>query len=265
MAARPNTRICDLSVIPSQAQQQALDALEQLGGKPVLLQENAKLPNQSKIHIASAAEPVHVLTYNPTAAPELPYHVCFQCRMAERAMRSAQDEKFNVAGTTETYSRVQKLVRQKKAIPDHMVETYSQMITDGLGVQLRSMPIGIRIDRQLYDTHPELRDLQKSAAERSMKEGVGCLQPSVRMLAPDKIFHASVGMNSAFALMWSRLWDDESHVVPYRLAGFLELGEKLLARLDSLPDSPTHDRELVSAWASILGIEDLYEIGPVGL
>lgn len=250
---------------PSQAQQQALNALEQLGGKPVVLQENGNLPNQSKIHIAAADEPVHVLAYNPAAAPELPYHVCFQCGMAERTMRSALDERFNVAGTAETYSRVQKLVRQKKAIPDHMVATYSQMITDGLGVQLRSMPIGIRIDRQLHEMRPELRGLQKTAAERSMKENVGCLHPSVRMLAPDKIFHATVGMNSAFALMWSRLWGDESHVVPYRLAGFLELGEQLLARLDGIPDSPTHDRELVGAWASLLGIEDLYQIGPVGL
>lgn len=250
---------------PSEAQQQALNAIEQLGGKPVVLQEDSKLPNQAKIHIASSAEPVHVVSYSPAAVPELPYLVCFQCGLAERALTSAPDERFNVASTPDTYSRVQKLVREKKAVREDMVPTYSRMITDGLGTQLRSMPIGIRVDRVLYQMHPELHALQKSSAERSMKENAGCLHPNVRALAPDLILNASVGMNAAFALGWSRLWGEDVHVVPYRMAGFLELGERLIDALDSIPDSPTHDRELISTWAAILGVDHLYQIGPVGL
>jgi hypothetical protein len=168
---------------PSQAQQNAIEALEQLGGKPVVLQGNASLSNQAKIHIASGAEPAHVLTYNPASASELPYLVCFQCSLAERALRSARDERFNVASTPETYTRVQKLVRDKQAIPESMVPTYSQMITDGLGIQLRSMPIGIRADGVLYDAHPELRDMQRVIAERQLKESIGCLSPSIKAMA----------------------------------------------------------------------------------
>ena len=92
---------------PLEAQQQALDVLEQIGGKPVVLKEDSQLPNQARIHIASSAEPVHVLSYNPTARSELPYLVCFQCGLAERGLKSAPDERFNVASTTYTYSRVQ--------------------------------------------------------------------------------------------------------------------------------------------------------------
>jgi hypothetical protein len=250
---------------PAESQQRALDALEKLGGKPVVLRENADFPNHARIHIAAENEPAHVLTYKPAAAPELPYLVCFQCGLAERALRSARDERFNVASTPETYTRVQKLVRNKKTIPEDMVATYSQMITDGLGVQLRSMPIGIRVDRVLYETHPELRGMQRFIAERQLKESVGCLSPSIKEMAPELIFNASVGMNAALALEWSRLWNEDAHVVPYRLAGHVRLGERLLAALDAIPDTPHHDRELVSSWAEVLGVDSLYSIGPVGL
>jgi hypothetical protein len=249
----------------TEAQQAALESLEQLGGKPVVLREDPRLPNQAKIHVAANHEPAHVLTYSPAAAQELPYLVCFQCGLAERVLRSARDERFNVASTPETYKQVERLVRQKKAIPEDMVATYSQMITDGLGIQLRSMPAGIRIDRVLYQAHPELRDMQRVIAERQLKESVGCLSPSIKAMAPELIFNASVGMNAAWALEWSRLWADDAHAVPYRLAGHTVLGERLLETLGAIPDSPHHDRELVSSWAAILGVDHLYKIGPVGL
>jgi len=250
---------------PHEAQQAALESLEQLGGKPVVLREQPQLSNHAKIHVAAADEHAHVLTYNPTAASQLPYFVCFQCGLAERALRSARDERFNVASTPETYTRVQRLVREKKTIPDEMVTTYSQMITDGLGTQLRSMPVGIRIDRALYQSHPELRGMQRIIAERQLKESVACLSPSIKAMAPELIFNASVGMNAALALEWSRLWKEDAHMAPYKLAGHVALGEKLLTALDSIPATQHHDRELVSSWAEILGIDRLYEIGPVGL
>lgn len=250
---------------PSEAQQAALESLERLGGKPVVFREQPQLSNHAKIHVAAADEHAHVLTYNPTAASQLPYLVCFQCGLAERALRSARDERFNVASTPETYGRVQRLVREKKTIPEEMVVTYSQMITDGLGTQLRSMPVGIRIDRVLYQSQPELRGMQRVIAERQLKESVGCLSPSIKAMAPELIFIASVGMNAALALEWSRMWNDDAHAVPYRLAGHAAIGERLLASLDAIPDTPHHDRELVSSWAEILGVAGLYAIAPVGL
>jgi len=250
---------------PAEAQQAALNALEELSGKPVILQEDARLPNLARIQIATAARPVHVLSYSPQATAELPYLVCFQCGLAKRSLLAAPDERFNVASTDATYRQVEKLVRRQKAIPDNMIATHSQIITDGLGTQLRSMPIGIRVDRSLFRDHPELRDQQRAAAQQSMKDNVGCLHPSIRAQAPDLFLRATAGMNAAFALAWSRLWHDDAHSVPYRLAGFIEQGEEILAALDAIPDSPTHDRELVSKWANLLKIDHLYQVGPVGL
>jgi hypothetical protein len=250
---------------PAEAQQAALDQLEHLGGKPVVLQANEQLSNQAKISLASSTQPAHVLTYHPAFVHELPYLVCFQCVMAERTLKSAADERFNVASTPDTYRRVQKLVQDKGVIPQDMVTTYSQMVTDGLGTQLRSMPIGIRVDRVIHASHPELHEMQRTIAEKQLTEAAGCLHPNVKAMAPDLLFKASVGMNAALALAWSRLWGDDKHVVPYRLSGHVGMGEKLLDQLDEIPDAPTNDRELVTSLATLLGVEDLYRIGPVGL
>jgi hypothetical protein len=197
---------------PAQAQQHALNELEDLGGKPVVLQEDASLPNLARIQIATAARSVHVLSYNPKAAPELAYLVCFQCELTKRALMAAPDERFNVASNDDTYRQVEKLVQQMKAVPAAMVQSYSRIITDGLGTQLRSMPIGIRADRDLFHAHPELRDQQRACAERSMKENVGCLHPNIRSQAPELILQASATMNAAFALAWGRLWNEDAIV-----------------------------------------------------
>ena len=163
---------------PAQAQQAALDQLEHLGGKPVVLQANEQLSNQAKISLASSTQPAHVLTYHPAFVHELPYLVCFQCVMAERTLKAAADERFNVASTPDTYQRVQKLVQDKGVIPQDMVTTYSQMVTDGLGTQLRSMPIGIRVDRVIHASHPELHEMQRTevlGSERLTGAALDCL------------------------------------------------------------------------------------------
>ena len=58
---------------PAEAQQAALDQLEHLGGKPVVLQAKEQLSNQAKISLASSTQPAHVLTYHPAFVHELPY------------------------------------------------------------------------------------------------------------------------------------------------------------------------------------------------
>jgi hypothetical protein len=250
---------------PAEAQQAALNALEQLGGKPVVLREDGTLSNKSKISLASATQPAHVLSYQPSAVHELPYLVCFQCGLAERSLKSAADERFNVASTPDTSRRVEKLVRDKRVLPEEMVAPYSQMIVDGLGTQLRSMPIGIRVDRSIHERNPELHEMQRTVAMQQLQDGTACLTPSIKELAPELIYDASVAMNAALALFWSSTWGDEAIMVPYRLSGHQALAEVLLERLASIPDAPTYDRELVTEWARLLGVSDLYYVGPVGL
>jgi hypothetical protein len=139
------------------------------------------------------------------------------------------------------------------------------MITDGLGTQLRSVPVGMRVDREIHEEQPSLRVMQRAVAERQLRESAAILKPTVRENAPDLIFRASAGMNAASAVFLSRLLGDDLLLVPYRLAGLVETGEKLVSLLDAIPSSRMHDRELVSSWAAALGVNHLFGIGPVGV
>ena len=112
------------------------------------------------------------------------------------------------------------------------------------------------------EEHPGLR---RRSAVQQLQDGAACLSPSIKEMAPELVYNASVAMNAALAMFWSRAWGDEAHMVPYRLSGHEARGALLLDRLDSIPDVPTHDRELVTEWATLLGVADLYQIGPVGL
>lgn len=255
---------------PTTCQQTALAAVERASGRPVILDADPKLPNEAVIRMATGAAPAHVLKYRTAAEPDLPYLICFQCGMALRAMLAPGDERFNVASTPSTYASVRKLVEEKNptwqgSMPEDVVAHYAKMVTDGLGTQLRSVPVAMRVDREIHDGQPVLRDMQRAVAERQLRENAGVLAPVVRENAPELLYLASASMNAAFAMFWSRLWGSDAILVPYKLAGLVETGEKLVSLLDTMPSDRMHDRELVSAWANTLGIDHLFEIGAVGL
>ena len=88
------------------------------------------------------------------------------------------------------------------------------------------------------------------------------LKPEVREIAPEKIIQATVDMNAGFALYWSRAWNDPLLSVPYKSAGKLEIGGKLLALIDEIPDDPANDKNLIDAWGSQIELNGWYEFLP---
>ena len=73
----------------------------------------------------------------------------------------------------------------------------------GLILQLRSMPISMRVDAWIQRSYPELADQQKKAIVRQLNDNSMPLKPEVREIAPDKSIHSSVDMNAGFALYWA--------------------------------------------------------------
>jgi hypothetical protein len=129
----------------------------------------------------------------------------------------------------------------------------------GIIQQLRSIPVGLRVDGWLRQTYPGLVDQQKTAIDRQLNDNSASLRPDVRQIAPAKIIEANVGMNTAFALFWSRTWNDPLLTIPYKSAGNMAVGEKLMALFDETPDDPAHDKALIDAWGGNVGLTGWYE------
>jgi len=69
-------------------------------------------------------------------------------------------------------------------------------------------------------------------------------------------------MTAAFAAYWARQWNDASVTVPYKAAGYLDVGTKLIFIYDRTPDDPALDVQLVHDWAAELELKGWYEVIP---
>jgi len=250
-----------------EAQNEVLNLVEEISGKPVIIQAEPSLTFHATIKIAAEDAPAHVLLYKTQLEPELPYFACFESGFAIRSFQLPASDRFDVASTATAHAHVDRLVKEhfrkkKRLLPPRVTKQLEQQLVNGLGVQLRSMPVGMRVDAWIHDKYPSLRGMQRTAAIRQINEGAAALAPSIRDISPKKVFNASVSMNAAFALFWSQLWGDETVVTPYKTSGHSKNGEALLALLDDVSSMPASDRELIMTWMNKLDVNGWYKCVP---
>jgi len=145
-------------------EQQFLDRVESASGKPVLLQGDPDFASHATIRIASKDQPAHVLLYKPEQKAVLSYLVASQCEFALRTILANPANQFDLVSRENMPNDVLSLMRKhhegRNDIPVEIVPELAKQFGNGLGLQLRSMPITMRVDKQIHDAHPELRDQQ---------------------------------------------------------------------------------------------------------
>gem|GEM_PF-4015365 len=65
-------------------QDEFLDRVQAISGKPVVLQSDGNFAGHAVIRMATKEHPAHVLLYKPEHQSLLPYLVAFQCELALR-------------------------------------------------------------------------------------------------------------------------------------------------------------------------------------
>jgi hypothetical protein len=184
-------------------QQQFIERVEEASGKPVVLLKDSKFAGHATIKIASKDQPAHLLRYKPEQESVLPYLVAYECESALRTIQADPASQFNLASKPNMLPEVLELMQRhhqgKDDIPSHLVPQLAKQFGNGLGLQLRSMPITMRVDKQLHDAHPELSELQHESIDRQLQENMGALSPRAKVLSPDEIIRPNATMNAAFA------------------------------------------------------------------
>lgn len=142
-------------------------------------------------------------------------------------------------------------------LPAAQLVTFADRLLMGLGMQLRSMPVELRINAWLAERHPELRAVQGVMARLQLQENAKAL--ATRASVPAKVFRASIAMNAATALYWAGFLQDDSLAAPYREAGYLIDGKALLKAWHALDASPEADRALIDAWAIALNLRGWFQ------
>ena len=247
----------------------ATKAVERASGIPVIVQPDPTLKLIARVVIARGTAPAHILLFNPNYGEATDYHIVFQCGYVLRAFQTPAEQRFDIGSTEPSKLETRRLLadhlrRTGLHLPDAVQSQLSEQLYDGLLLQLRSIPIGLRVDAWIRETYPDLADQQKTSAIRQLGENQATLSPQVKAIAPEKIYRASLGMNAALAAFWSRELGDATQVVPFKVAGHLEVGRRLLAIADNEPSESVADRGLIEAWGMELGITGWYAFLPFG-
>jgi hypothetical protein len=251
------------------ATRELIKQVEESTGRPVLVQSDASLKVLATVRMARGSAPAHLVTYNPTGGDASDYLIAFQCGFIIRLFASPAPERFDFAGSKTGRSQTLEAVSaqpeiKKLNLPISAVREYAGRIFDGLMTQLRSVPIGLRVDSWLATDFPELHELQRTFGFRQLQENQQILSAEVRRLAVSPIYEASTAMNAAFAAYWARTLDQPSLVLPYKATG-IRRGEDLLATWDAIHPHPVHDREVIESWGQTLGLAGWYEWVPYAL
>jgi hypothetical protein len=246
-----------------EAMNEVLKAVEQETGKPVVIEADRSLPVHATVAIARGDVPLHVVKYRSAFEPERPYLVSFQCGFILREARCPAESSFEFTGTdigrSEADQAIKDHFRRQPLATGHAQGLRDQLL-HGLLLQIRSMPIGLRVDSWVAKTYPALKDLQRDAVIRQLNENAMTLMPEIRAIAPSRIIAASIGMNAAFATFFSRLWGDPLINQPYMTAGYFAVGEGLLKEFNEIPAEPAHDGELIEAWGELLKIRTWFSL-----
>lgn len=244
-----------------------ISLVEQTTDRPVIVRADSSLKTLATVTIARRGAPAHVVTYNPSASSPPDYLICFQAGFLLRLFANPPSERFDFAESAEGRRHVIAAVAsqpelRKQGLAAAVLQQYGDSLFDGLMTQLRSVPIGLRVDTWIAADLPDLADLQKVYVIRQLQDNQQVLAPAVRRLASSPIYESSVAMNAAFAAYWARAWTQPSFEVPYTVTGASATGQELLRLWDMADADPRHDRSLVDAWASHLGLTGWYQWVP---
>jgi len=238
--------------------------VETLSGCPVEFKPDSSLTLRATFQMARNGAPAHVLKYRPTNDP-IDYWVAYQAGYAIRLFDLPPNERFDFVGTDDGVEQVETLMKTGQPLNEvdkAQLAEFAAMATHWALLNLRSFAIGMRIDQWIYDEYPSLRELQATGIDSLQQENLGLLSMRRGNLSLPVPLLAPV---AACALFADRLLRCATFAIPYRAAGVLESGKELLAVSEAISTNRSHDRELVDAWASAIGMKGWYRWAPFKL
>lgn len=247
--------------------EKVMQQVDDVTGLPVLVNADPSLKLIATSTIARGSAAAHLISFNPAVSASADYVICFQCGFILRTFSVPASERVDLQGTWRGRKDAEKLLADhlrgsKLSLPKETKAYLRDQMFDGLLRQLRSVPIGLRVDSWIALEYPELADQQRTIIGRQLNENMAALSPEIRRFAPAKVFNANLAMNSAFAAYWARAWSDPPLLSPYRAMGSPGSGDLLLKSFDEIPDVPTSDRILMATWGDQLGLSGWCEFAP---
>lgn len=251
----------------SETTRQVLRLVQDRSGIPVHVEPDLSLPGTilARVVMARGALALHRVSYRPDSSSPPDYLICAQAGFILRLFDTPPEKRFDFAASPEGDAAIERLVKAHpvgKALPPQALPQLCQILRDGLLNHLRSIPLGMRVDRWLATEFPALAELQQASILRQLQDSVATLEPQHRQVSPQKIYAATEAVSAAFAAYWAGRLNQPQLALPFKAAGYLQAGQELLAIWESTPDVAENDRVIIDAWAEKLGIAGWYQWVP---
>ena len=205
--------------------------------------------------------PFHRIGYRPSASATPDYLIVYQCGFLLRAYAVPAQVRFDFASTDYAEATVRQWVQNNPKTPNlatSVADGLTGFLSNGILSQLRSVPVGLRVDSWILSEFPDLAPLQRQAIFRQLDDNAAALRPDVLASMPDQALDTSIAMNVAFALYWAEKFKHPQIALPYQAAGRLDAGRELLDIWQNIPDDPAKDMELIDTWADKLNLAGWY-------
>jgi hypothetical protein len=251
----------------SETTRMVLRLVEARSGLPVHVEPDPNLPGTilAKVEMARGALALHRVTYRPHSSSPPDYLICQQAGFILRLFATPPEKRLDFAPSPAGRDAVEHLVRGHPvagSLPPQALPQLSGMLLDGLLSHLRSVPVGMRVDRWLATDFPELATEQKSSIFRQIQDAVATLAPQHRQVAPQKIYDATQAISAAFVAFWAEQFNQPQLTLPFKSTGYYQTGQDLLAVWKSTPEAAENDRAIIDAWAEKLGIAGWHQWVP---
>jgi len=247
--------------------EKVLRLVEARTGLPVHVQPDASLPGNllAKVTMARGQMPFHQVDFQPNRSASPDYLIVFQCGFILRHYGVAPTDRVDFTGTPLAEQTVQDWVRNNPKTPGiakPSADGLTSFLVNGILSQLRSVPVGMRVELWILNEYPELEPLQRAAVMKQLEDNVAGLRPQVQAMMPDQALAANLSMSAAYALFWAEKLGQPQLTLPYRASGHLEAGQALYEIWRDVPSDPSQDRSLIDRWANQVGVERWYQWVP---
>ena len=234
-----------------------LQRVETQTGKTIEFMPDANLQLLVTLQIARNGADFHILRYQP-GKPALDYLIAYQAGFVLRLFDNDPVNRFDFASQGQAGASVETLLttgqplsaQDKLAVPE-----FANFVAHWSLMNLRSLPVGMRIDQWLASEFPDIREMQQTGLAIQQQQNVAALTYHLGKLT---IPVTLMGQIAAYALFVDRLLGVQRYSIPFEAAGALDHGRSLLRIWDETPSDARHDCELVDRWATACGMSKWY-------
>jgi hypothetical protein len=242
--------------------QELIAEAESASGRPVQVIYEAELPTSASVRFARDGASHHVVMVQP--GPAADYFIANQVGFITRLYALAPEARadFVVLATRADSAAADLVARQlpQWSADDAGARRAMRGIVDWVLLNVRSVPVGMRIDQRIFRDYPGLRDALLAGVQSQNDGNFGAITSLRQQLPGLPARHFAPA--AAYAIFADRLLGGANLTLPYEAMGLLQPGRELMRHYDSIPANPASDRAVIDAWAADTGVADLYRWEP---